>query len=531
MTLLPVDADDASMQDMQDIINGLKGVLEKDPDQEHAQVLKETILSLEAGRVGLRQLYAKPLEACLGKDWELYAEAIGLRTRGVLVALLKAGSTAAVMLCGAPVETALAALQGVLVEARIGGYVYETTHFGNVSYEALLKKASAEGKVVVITDSTLVSYSRVYESLAKLDQARTEKVPVVIVFERELKKVPSELVSSCLTLNLASKRALAAKRRDHLCELCTGKVPERTLELLSRMTGKKTLEALERMAEQVARTDPEQLEALVDLAVKAEETRKAKGKEPPKEVEWVESGHYHVDLINADVSLDEVLAVMRAGAGKKGARLLMSGESGAGKTEYAKHLARELGFPLRQRRASDLLHWRLGMYERLIHREFVEAARDGAVLLLDEVESLIQAREMHRSWSAGVSLTNAFLTELDLFQGLFIACTNNPEMLDHALMRRMTLKVTFLPLRSSDRAAAYERELEQFGGPLGEAERRRLSALEGLCLGDVGNVARHLDLMAAFRGQGSMTASHIVDLLEKEVRERSPASVGRIGFA
>jgi len=90
----------------------------------------------------------------------------------------------------------------------------------------------------------------------------------------------------------------------------------------------------------------------------------------------VESGHYHVDLINADVPLNEVLAVMRAGTGKKGARLLMSGESGAGKTEYAKYLARELGAPLRQRRASDLLHWRLGMYERLIHREFVEAARD-----------------------------------------------------------------------------------------------------------------------------------------------------------
>jgi nucleoside-triphosphatase THEP1 len=449
----------------------------------------------------------------------------------VLAALLKAGSTAAVMLCGAPVETALAALQGVLAQARIGGYVYETTHFGNVSYEALLKRASVEGKVVVITDSTLASESRVYEGLAKLDQARTEKVPVVIVFERELKKVPSELVSSCLTLNLASKLALAAKQRDHLQELCSGKVPERTLELLAHMTGKKALAALERMAEQVARTDPSQLEALVDLAVKAEETRKAKGKEPPREVEWVESGHYHVDLINADVSLDEVLAVMRAGAGKKGARLLMSGESGAGKTEYAKYLARELGAPLRQRRASDLLHWRLGGFEKLIHKEFVACSRDGAVLLLDEVESLILSRDMNRHWAAGMSLTNAFLTELDLFQGLFIGCTNNPDMLDHALMRRMTLKVTFLPLRECDRTAAYERELEQFGGPLGEAERRRLSALEGLCLGDVGNVARHLDLMASFRGSGSMAAGHIVDLLEKEVRERSPDLVGRIGFA
>jgi hypothetical protein len=402
MTPLPIWGDnDEAVLEMQDIINGLREVLKKDPVQEHAPILKKAIVSLEAERVGLRQLYAKPLEACLGKDWELHAEAIDLRTRGVLAALLKAGSTAAVMLCGAPVETALAALQGVLAEAQVGGYVYETMRFGNVSYEALLKKASVEGKVVVITDSTLASESWVYEGLAKLDQARTEKVPVVIVFESELKKVPSELVASCLTLNLAPKLALAAKRRDHLRELCSGKVPERTLEQLARMTGKKTLEALERMAEQVARTDPEQLEALIDLAAKAEETRRAKGKEATKEVEWVESGHYHVDLINADVSLDEVLAVMRAGSGKKGARLLMSGESGAGKTEYAKYLARELGAPLRQRRASDLLHWRLGMYEKLIHREFVAAARDGAVLLLDEVESLILAREMNRTGRQG----------------------------------------------------------------------------------------------------------------------------------
>ena len=68
-----------------------------DPVQEHAPILKKAIVYLEAERVGLRQLYAKPLEACLGKDWELYAEAIDLRTRGVLAALLKAGSTAAVM--------------------------------------------------------------------------------------------------------------------------------------------------------------------------------------------------------------------------------------------------------------------------------------------------------------------------------------------------------------------------------------------------------------------------------------------------
>ncbi len=482
MTLRPVDADDAALQD---IITGLTEVLEKDPDQEQAPILKLTIASLEAGKVELRAQYAKPLEACVGIDWELHATAIEPRTRGVLAALLTGGSTAAVMLCGAPVKKALAALYGVLLEARSGGYVYETTRFGNPSYEALLKKAAAEGKVAVLADSRLASESWLYEGLAKLEQARKERVSVVIVLEEQLHKIPVQLAASCLALDLAPKLGLEAKRKDHLRELCCGRVSERSLQQLARMTGKTALEALEGMAEQVARTDPAQLEALIDLAAKAEESRRSKGKGAAQEVEWVEPGHYHVDLINADVPLEEVLAVMRAGSGKKGARLLMSGASGAGKTEYAKHLARELGAPLRQRRASDFLHWRLGMLEKLIHREFAAASRDGSVLLVDEVESLIMAREMYRGWAAGVSLTNTFLTELDLFQGLFIACTNNPLMLDHALMRRMTLKVTFHPLRERDRAAAYERELERFGGPLGEAGRHKLVFRQALFPGKI----------------------------------------------
>jgi len=530
MTLLPISADGEPLQDVQDIINGLTVVLEKDPAQEHGPILKKAIASLEAGKAGLSCLHAKPLESCVVDDWELYAAAIDGRTRGVLAALLTGGSTAAVLLCGAPVETALAVIRGVLAEAQ-AGYVYEVIPFDNSAYEPLLKKAAADGSVVILDFSNLASTSRFYECFVKLGQARAERVPVVIVLEEEISKVPAELAAACLGIDLAPKLSLAAKRRDRLHELCSGKVPERTLELLARMTDKTALEALVGMAEQVVRTDPSQLEALIDLAAKTEERRRPKEKGPPQEVEWVESGHYHVDLINTDVSLDEVLAVMRAGSGKKGARLLMSGASGAGKTEYAKHLARELSLPLWQRRAGDLLHWRLGMLEKLIHREFVAAARAGAVLLIDEVESLIQAREMNRSWSAGVSLTNAFLTELDLFQGLFIACTNNPGMLDHALMRRMTLKVSFHPLRERDRAAAYERELERFGGPLGEAGRKRIFALEGLCLGDVGNVARRLDLMATSCGPGSQAADHIVGLLEKEVQQRSQGSSCRIGFA
>jgi len=40
-----------------------------------------------------------------------------------------------------------------------------------------------------------------------------------------------------------------------------------------------------------------------------------------------------------------------------------------------------------------------------------------------------------------------------------------------------------------------------------------------------------LDLMAVSHAPGSMAADHILDLLGKEVRHRSPDSPGRIDFA
>ncbi|HUX42728.1 MAG TPA: ATP-binding protein [Rectinemataceae bacterium] len=527
MTILPPGAKDAVVQV---IIDELKGALARAPDNRHARILADAIESLEAERAELERFHAKPLEACIGNGWELHAQAIDERSRRVLGAVLAAGSPAAVLLCGAPAELALEALFGMLSEARIGGYVFKGFRHETSAYEALLTRAAGEGRVVVLVDEDLAQKFNLGEARAKLNQAWEAKVPLVLIVETELERLPRELTASCLVQDLAPKLGQATKSRDRIRELCVGAVSERTLRRLSRMTGKKTLSTLEGMVAKVAQTDPSHLEALIEIAAKTEEIRLAKGRGRSEEVDWVEPGHYHVDLINADVPLDEVLAVMLAGKGKKGARLLMSGPSGAGKTEYAKWLAKELGVPLRQRRASNLLHWRFGMFEKLIHRAFLEAARENAVLLIDEVESLIMTREANRSWAAGVSLTNTFLMELDLFQGLFVACTNNQEMLDSALMRRMTLKVGFHPLRERDRVTAYERELERFGGPMGEADRRGLSSLEGLCLGDIGNIARRLDLMVGSREQGATTTADIVGLLEKEVKQRAPNSTRRIGF-
>jgi len=525
MTLIPIGAEDGALTA---IIEGLKTALKSESSKDRARALKEAIASLEAARSGWPPV--APLEARLGKEWQLHTGAIDDRSRGVLVAVLKAGYPGALMLCGAPVGTALAVLHGIFSEARVDGYVYEGERFNATAYDVSLKMAAAEKKVIIHVDQSMGELYYLNESLDCLQKARKEKVPVVLILEKEARKLPEELVAACLAIDLVPTQSAADVRKNHLKELCAGQVSERALAMLSRMTDKALL-SLEVMIETIARTDPGQLGALIEMAAKAEGGLRSKGKGRASEVEWVERGQYHLDLVNADVPLDEILAVMRAGAGKKGARLLMSGVSGAGKTEYAKWLAREIGAPLMQRRANELLHWKFGMFEKLIHKAFAEASRDGAVLLIDEVESLIMNRRATRQWAGASALTNAFLTELDLFQGLFIGCTNYPKMLDGALMRRMTLKVEFHPLKPADRAIAYERALEKFGGPLDEAGEDRLSRLEGLCLGDIGNLERRLELLGEGRASRSTTAEELLTLLEKDVKQRIGGAAKRIGFA
>ncbi len=185
---------------------------------------------------------------------------------------------------------------------------------------------------------------------------------------------------------------------------------------------------------------------------------------------------------------------------KDGIRILFAGPSGTGKTELAKYLAHELKLPLIQRRADELMHYRLGDSERAIRDTFRQAYDEGAILFLDEFENLVLQRRGGNNASIIEMTTTTILAELDRYRGLFIACTNHQEVIDRAMLRRFTLKVNFMPLRPKDRARAYNRYLARFGGDLAPSEQERLVRLEGLGLGDIGNILRRLELMTGIPG-------------------------------
>jgi transitional endoplasmic reticulum ATPase len=125
--------------------------------------------------------------------------------------------------------------------------------------------------------------------------------------------------------------------------------------------------------------------------------------------------------------------------------LLLSGPPGTGKSAYARYLAERLDVPVISKRASDLLNAYVGDSEKAIARAFKEARDEGALLILDEVDSFLSdRRHAARSWE--VSRVNELLTQLETHALPVVATTNFMERLDPACLRRFTFKIHLEPM-------------------------------------------------------------------------------------
>lgn len=240
---------------------------------------------------------------------------------------------------------------------------------------------------------------------------------------------------------------------------------------------------------------------------------------------------YDPAFIRADVDLAELAqGLVRTRAG----RLCLYGPPGTGKTAWGHWLAGQLGMPLLVRRASDLVSKYLGETEQNIARAFRQATQDGAVLLLDEVDSFLQDRRgAQRSWE--VSQVNEMLTQMEAFAGVFIASTNLMTQLDQAALRRFDVKVRLdylLPaqarelfIRHSKQMNTSERKwpekLEIFPEPFPQPglsqALERLARLHQLTPGDFAAVVRQsrlrplaspVDLVAALERECALKAGN-----------------------
>ncbi len=196
---------------------------------------------------------------------------------------------------------------------------------------------------------------------------------------------------------------------------------------------------------------------------------------------------YDPAFINADADLAAVAEGLKA---NDSARLCLFGPPGTGKTGYGRWLADHLEKPLLIKKVSDLMSAFVGENEKNIARAFREATAENAILMIDEVDSFLQDRQSaQRSWET--TLVNEMLTQIESFNGIFIASTNLMDGLDPAALRRFDIKVMFDYLKPTQAIALAERHCSQMDlPPLTHDDLAELNHLRFLTPGDFAAAAR-----------------------------------------
>ena len=232
-------------------------------------------------------------------------------------------------------------------------------------------------------------------------------------------------------------------------------------------------------------------------------------------------GLYSPALVNTDIALDDLLTGLKR---HPQARLCFYGRPGTGKTAFAHWLADSLSKPMVVKRCSDLIDSLVGQTERNLAAAFRQAQETGAVLVLDEVDSFLQDRsKAQRTWE--VTCVNEMLTQMEAFDGLFIASTNLMNDLDEAALRRFDLKVNFKALRAEQIVELFQSHILEL--KLKDPQQLGLNKVVGLnnlAPGDFAAVARRARFKPFSDGLG------FADALVEEVGLKRDGVKRTIGF-
>lgn len=233
---------------------------------------------------------------------------------------------------------------------------------------------------------------------------------------------------------------------------------------------------------------------------------------------------YRLDALNPDYDLAVLQAALKTKT--KSGRFCLYGPSGTGKSEFARHLAKELDKPLLIKRASDLLDPYVGMTERNINNMFQQATEEESLLLLDEADSFLRDRSRaSRSWE--ITQVNELLTQMESFRGLFFCTTNLMEKLDQASLRRFDLKIKFDYLKADQVWTLFKQALSDYHYDFTDAKswQHEVRGLQGVTPGDFATVARQ----NKFSDQ-SLNPKSLLQGLEREIKFKRYGAFKGMGF-
>lgn len=213
--------------------------------------------------------------------------------------------------------------------------------------------------------------------------------------------------------------------------------------------------------------------------------RLAEGGDPPPKIGA--DAMWQPGLANADADLLRLEdRLSREGASKR-VSLCLEGPPGTGKSAWARHLARRIGLPVVEKRASELLSKWVGESEKRIAEAFAEAREASAMLIFDEADTLLgDRRGASQPWQ--VSQVNEMLTWMECHPLPFVCTTNFAAHLDPATQRRFTFRIRFDWLRTDQLRPAWR---GHFDVPPPDG----LGLLDRLAAGDFANVRRRMAVL------------------------------------
>ncbi len=139
--------------------------------------------------------------------------------------------------------------------------------------------------------------------------------------------------------------------------------------------------------------------------------------------------------------------------------IIFQGPPGVGKTMTAHWLARELDLPLYILDLTAVMSSLLGRTGSNLRSVLDYAKSHSCVLFLDEIDAIAKKRSDESDVGEIKRLVNVLLQEIEDWpqQGVLIAATNHPELVDPALWRRFDLDIGFeLPSEENVRKAVVE---------------------------------------------------------------------------
>jgi hypothetical protein len=173
-----------------------------------------------------------------------------------------------------------------------------------------------------------------------------------------------------------------------------------------------------------------------------------------------------------------------------GVVILACGKPGVGKTLTAEVYAEQTQRPLYVLELGEL-GTSVAQVEEKLNRVFTRVARWNAVLQFDECEIFLTKRgdDLERS-----AIVGSFLRLLDYYRGILFLTTNRADVLDHAVLSRVMLRLDYPDLDQKARAVIWKTMLDSAGLALteGTVEELAEASINGRQIRNLTRLARIL---------------------------------------